>query len=480
MPPMMQMPFPRKPQDIRTPPFLPPGQFRMPDEEEPPTMPQGLENLPPPMEQMPQQREAMQGPPPMEPPPQMAFNSPPPMPDLPIKESIPPPNSELPEAPQLPGKLQAKPRPFNPASDLPPLDVDKMGPVPPPNEELPSKGLQQLQDDMELYRHVRRGKPELKPPGPWNRIAAGAMGGLGAAMQLDRNPGMQAIGRQAQQGAGSFLRPGYDRDMARWNQEMKLAEEGIGLSEKVNKAELESNRAKASGDYMKAQSELMRQKPELERNKGTVEITQEMAENYPQLFSAEHIGSRVPYQVLQQAMKNSGFAAMNESKEDIAKGKNETTIKVAGLKNEVEGKKLSLAEKLANQKDATIRWVAEQRAKSGKGGGSQRARLQIKPVQNPESGETELAIINLDTGKPQFTGVKPGEKVDWLSKLVEEEKAKASGANPAAKAIKANTGNNVVGGTPKEGDQQIGSKGTIMEYRGGKWITIKAAPPKPK
>lgn len=453
----MQFPTMRKsPRDIRTPPFLPPGMqtMELPQDQ---GMDQGMDigmDQPPPM---PQQRPMPGLPPGLEeisniPKP----NAPPPPPnDLP---------SDLPEAPQLPGKLQAKPRPFNPMTDLPPLEPDKMGPVPPPVAEQEPSGLKDLRDSVDLYKHVRQGRPQMKPPGALNRIATGAMSGLGAAMQLDRNPGMRAVGQQAMEGSGRFLRPSYDRDMANWNQEMELAEKNIGLGEKLNKAELESGKAKASGDYMKAQSELMRQKPELERNKGTVEITQEMAENFPQLFSVEHIGSRVPYQVLQQAMKNAGFEAMNESKERIAEGGNKTKTTIAEGNQAIAKAKIKSNEQIAADRNEVAKWIAAQRKSSGGRSGGRDRIKQIVAI-NPETGENEIAILNLDTQEQKFTNLKPAEKADWLKNLLEPQGSGKPGAAKATPAAKANS--NEKKDIPK-GSRLDNPKRT---WDGSKWIS---------
>lgn len=481
--PFPPMPFPpmrKSPRDIRTPPFLPPGMqtMELPQAEGmndnlDQQFPKELGPIPNPSQgQLPlDMMEGMDQPPPM--PQQRPMPGLPPgmeeMSNIPKPNALPPPpndlSSNLPEAPQLPGKLQAKPRPFNPMTDLPPLEPDKMGPVPPPVAEQEPSGLKGLRDDVDLYKHVRQGRPQMKPPGALNRIATGAMSGLGAAMQLDRNPGMRAVGQQAMEGSGRFLRPSYDRDMANWNQEMELAEKNIGLGEKLNKAELESGKAKASGDYMKAQSELMRQKPELERNKGTVEITQEMAENFPQLFSAEHIGSRVPYQVLQQAMKNAGFEAMNESKERIAEGGNKTKTTIAEGNQVIAKAKIKSAEQIAADRNDVAKWIALQRKSMGGRGSGGRDRIQRVPAVNPETGENEIAIINLDTGEKKFTGLKPAEKADWLKNLLEPQDSGKPGAAKATPAAKANS--NEKKDIPK-GSRLDNPKRT---WDGSKWIS---------
>jgi len=460
---MQFSPMRKSPRDIRTPPFLPPGMQTMElpqdegmDEGLDQQFPKGLGPIP-----NPSQRPGPQGPPP--PPPDMMegadqpFPQPRPMPGLPpgIEEMSnlskpnafpPPPNdlpSDLPEAPQLLGKLQAKPRPFNPMTDLPQLEPDKMAPIPPPMPEQEPAGLKGLQDSVDLYKHVRQGRPQMKPPGALNRIAAGAMGGLGAAMQLDRNPGMQAVGRQAMQGSGKFLRPGYDRDMANWNQEMDLAEKNIGLGEKLNNAELASNKAKASGDYMKAQAELMRQKPELERNKGMVDITPEMAENFPELFSVEHIGSKIPYQVLQAAIKKSSFDALNESKERIAEGGNKARATIAEGNQAIAKAKIKSAEQIAADRNDVAKWIAVQRKSNGSRSGGRDRIKQIVAV-NPETGENEIAILNLDTQEQKFTNLKPAEKSDWLKNLLESQGSGKPGAAKATPAVKANSNNNPI------------------------------------
>jgi len=497
-PPMQFPPMRKSPRDIRTPPFLPPGMQTMElpqdegmDEGLDQQFPKGLGPIP-----NPSQRPGPQGPPP----PDMMegadqpFPQPRPMPGLPpgleevsnlSKPSAlpPPPNdlpSELPEAPQLPGKLQAKPRPFNPMTDLPPLEPDKMGPIPPPMPEQEPAGLRDLRDSVDLYKHVRQGRPQMKPPGALNRIAAGAMGGLGAAMQLDRNPGMQAVGRQAMQGSGKFLRPGYDRDMANWNQEMELAEKNIGLGEKLNNAELASSKAKASGDYMKAQAELMRQKPELERNKGRVEITPQMVETFPDYWDVSEIGNLTSEKLLAKAMSEHSYDKKNASTERIAEGKNKTSTTIAEGNQAIAKAKIKSNEQIAADRNDVAKWIAIQRKSSGGRGSGGRDRIDRIPVINPETGENEIALINLQTGEKKFTGLKPAEKADWLKKLLEPQSSEKPGAAKATPAAKANSGNNEAGGIPKEGDQQVGSKGTIREYRNGNWVVIKAAPTKPK
>jgi len=129
------LPFPpmrKSPRDIRTPPFLPPGMQTMelpqdegidqqfPKELGPIPNPQQGQ-LPPDMvegadQSFPQPYRGnllrpMPGlPPGMEEIPNISKQGMPPSPQGPPPNDLP---SDLPEAPQLPGKLQAKPRPFN-------------------------------------------------------------------------------------------------------------------------------------------------------------------------------------------------------------------------------------------------------------------------------------------------------------------------------------------------------------------------------